>query len=111
MNRPRRMGHAQEIVLQALANGARYGFDAMEATGQPSGAVYPALAKLERLGYVRSRWEAPKIAERQKRPRRRYYAVTPAGKKALSEVAARYRAFQQAMPKALRATKTIHETG
>ncbi len=96
--RKRSLGHVQAMVLQAIANGRRYGFDLMEATDQTSGAVYQALAALERAGYVRSRWEQPHIAEQDKRPRRRYYAITRAGTRALDEAAARYRAFQRAMP-------------
>ena len=31
------------FVLQALAQGYRFGFDIMEVTGLPSGTIYPAL--------------------------------------------------------------------
>jgi DNA-binding PadR family transcriptional regulator len=92
------MGRAQERVLQAIANGRRYGFEIMVAAGMSSGAVYQALAGLERGGYVRSRWEDPDIAERARRPRRRYYAISRSGEHALAEVAERYRAFQRDMP-------------
>jgi len=39
-------------VLQALADGHRYGFDVIDHTGLPSGTVYPALAMLTRKGLV-----------------------------------------------------------
>ena len=39
----------------------------MDATGLTSGTVYPALDKLESLGYLTSRWEDPRAARRDKR--------------------------------------------
>jgi PadR family transcriptional regulator PadR len=70
-------------TLHALATGSRYGFDVIDATGMPSGTVYPALSRLERDGLVDSRWEDHRIAQRERRPARRYYEVTPAGRRAL----------------------------
>ena len=40
------------FVLQALAQGYRFGFDIMDATNLPSGTVYPALRRLEAMGLV-----------------------------------------------------------
>ena len=42
------------VVLQAVANGYGYGFDIMDATGLPSGTVYPALRRMEESGLVKS---------------------------------------------------------
>lgn len=72
-------------VLQAVAHGFRYGFDIMDATGIPSGTVYPALNRLERNGLLRSRWEEAGVAHGEKRPPRRYYKITAAGAEALHE--------------------------
>ena len=82
---------ATAAILQALSGGCRYGFDVMESTGLPSGTVYPALRRLEKYGLVRSEWEADALAERAKRPRRRYYAVTAAGAETLEAAAERFR--------------------
>src|SRR5262247_4163284 len=71
-------------VLQALTAGARHGFDVINATGLPSGTVYPALARLEHEGLVESRWEDQKVAQKEQRPPRRYYEVTTAGDKMLA---------------------------
>lgn len=71
------------LVLHSLARGLSYGFDIMEETGLASGTIYPALEKLERLGYATSRWEDPEIAQRDKRPPRRYYEITDDGWAAL----------------------------
>ena len=53
----RRLSLTTVGVLQAVASGFEYGFDVIDATGLPSGTVYPALGRLERDGYVRSAWE------------------------------------------------------
>jgi PadR family transcriptional regulator len=79
------------VILQALASGYRYGFDIMEATGLPSGTVYPALRRLERQRFISASWEPHHIAQRELRPPRRYYEVTTVGGKALGEAVKRYR--------------------
>lgn len=71
------------LVLQAIAAGARYGFDIADRTGLQTGTVYPALRRLDTLGFVRSNWENEKIARREQRPARRYYEITKAGADAL----------------------------
>jgi PadR family transcriptional regulator len=75
-------------VLQAIARGARYGFDIIDATGLASGTVYPALARLEDEALVSSQWEPHRIAQSEKRPPRRYYEVTAAGARRLAEAVA-----------------------
>jgi DNA-binding PadR family transcriptional regulator len=85
-----------------VANGYQYGFDIMDITGLPSGTVYPALRRLEEAGLVESRWEKPQIAQRELRPPRKYYELTPGGKDALAEAVKRYRLLESplaAMPK------------
>jgi DNA-binding PadR family transcriptional regulator len=71
-------------ILGAISRSVRYGFDIMDATGLPSGTVYPALGRLERDGYVRSKWESHTIAQRDKRPPRKYYEITAAGSRVLA---------------------------
>ena len=80
-------------VLQALASGHAYGFDVMDTTGLPSGTVYPILGRLERAGFIRANWEDAAAAREEKRPPRRYYAVTPTGVAVLEEMLERYRAL------------------
>ena len=88
---PRALSLAAVTVLHAVASGIPYGFDVIDATGLPSGTVYPALARLERDGYLRSRWENPAAARKDKRPPRRYYRISAAGVTVLDESLARYR--------------------
>ena len=91
------------FVLQALAQGHRFGFDVMDATQLPSGTVYPALRRLESLGYVASSWEDDDKARKANRPRRRNYQLTREGREHLAEAEARYRAVEKLFPKRGRA--------
>jgi DNA-binding PadR family transcriptional regulator len=94
------------LVLQALARGFHHGFDIMDATGLPSGTVYPILRRLDREGLLTSAWEKPAIAQREQRPPRRYYDITPAGAAMLAEAVDRFRALEQAvLPRRLKPSK------
>ena len=79
------------LVLQALVRGHHYGFDVMDATGLPSGTVYPLLRRLEHEGLVRADWEEAAIARAEQRPPRRYYEITADGERVLDAGKARYR--------------------
>ena len=93
------LGYTGLFILQALAQGHRFGFDIMEVTGLPSGTIYPALRRLETLELVTSDWERDANARKAGRPRRRYYELTPAGKRQLSGAEARFHAVQRLFPK------------
>jgi len=73
------------LVMKAVAGGYRYGFDVMEACGLPSGTVYPALRRLEKSGFLKSRWEGQEHARANGRPRRRTYELTTEGWRILPE--------------------------
>lgn len=78
-----RITQSTELVLQALlADPGRehYGSQLGSAAALPSGTVHPILARLERAGWVGSRWEEIDPAETG-RPRRRYYRLTPDGRR------------------------------
>ena len=55
------------------------------------GTLYRALTRLEREGYLASRWEDPLVAADAGRPRRRFYRLTLEGETALSEAQAEVR--------------------
>ena len=97
------LSYAALFVLQAMHQGYRFGFDIMDATGMPSGTVYPALRRLEALGLVESAWEDDERARKANRPRRRYYTLTRPGRQQLSEAEARYRAVAKLFPTRSRA--------
>ncbi|MGD8320621.1 MAG: helix-turn-helix transcriptional regulator [Gemmatimonadota bacterium] len=86
---PRPLGITSLRILAAVRDGDAYGLDLVVRTGLPSGTVYPTLGRLERRGLVSGRWEDRETAEGEGRPRRRYYALTDAGARALAEGAAR----------------------
>lgn len=71
---------ATALVLDALARGCRHGFDILDATGLPSGTVYPILRRLEHEGLAASRWEDAARAQREQRPPRRYYELRAEGR-------------------------------
>jgi len=98
------MGPTLVAVLQAVSDGSAYGFDVIDATGLPSGTVYPALSRLERDGYLRSSWERDAAAFAAGRPARRYYRVTAPGAVALSDALAHYRALLPLQPARARRT-------
>ena len=83
MEAPRtpRMTIPTQLVLRALlADPAKelYGVEIGQAAGLPSGTVHPILARLERVGWLTSRWE--EIDPRSEgRPARRYYQLTADG--------------------------------
>jgi PadR family transcriptional regulator len=85
------LAFGQVSILHAVADGNRFGFDIMDATGLTSGTVYPTLDKLESLGYLESRWEDARAARRDKRPPRRYFDLTAAGAAALADALKRYK--------------------
>jgi len=47
------------------------------------GTLYKALDRLQRSGFLESKWEDPLVAANEGRPRRRFYWVTAAGEIAL----------------------------
>jgi DNA-binding PadR family transcriptional regulator len=79
------------VILQAVGHGYGYGFDIMDATGLPSGTVYPALRRMEDAGLVVSQWESAVNAQKEQRPARKYYELSKSGQRALAEAASRYR--------------------
>ncbi|MEP7272305.1 MAG: PadR family transcriptional regulator [Acidobacteriota bacterium] len=91
----RYLSYTMALILQALDNGYRYGFDVMTVTGLSSGTVYPALRRLEDADFVVSRWEKQQLAQKEQRPVRKYYEVTKAGREMLTDARARFRLLEQ----------------
>jgi DNA-binding PadR family transcriptional regulator len=88
-----RLTYPTALVLQALLNGHHHGFDIMDATGLPSGTVYPILRRLDAEALVKSQWEKEGLARREQRPPRRYYELTATGRAAARDAVGRYRAL------------------
>lgn len=91
-----RLTYPTALVLQALLDGHHHGFDIMDATGLPSGTVYPILRRLDAEGCVRSRWEKDGVARKEQRPPRRYYELTAGGRDVAGEAKDRAQAMAHA---------------
>ncbi len=98
--------YSTAVIMQAVANGYRYGFDIIDITGMPGGTVYPALRRLEEAGHLTSRWENPSVARAEPRPPRKYYELTRSGRDALAEAIKRYRLLEQTQPIRARTPKS-----
>jgi transcriptional regulator len=94
-------GHLDMIVLAALAAaGAAHGYAIIEeikrrsggAFDLPEGTIYPALHRLEQAGLLRSHWMTADSGRR-----RRVYALTKTGNRALVERRAVWKQFSDAI--------------
>jgi len=93
-----KISHTSALILQTIGAGYAYGFDVMEATGLPSGTVYPALRRLEKDSLILGSWEDAHSAFRQDRPRRRNYRLTRLGREALAGALRRYPLLNRLAP-------------
>lgn len=79
---------ATPLVLSILVEGESYGYAIVQRVKELSdgqiawadGMLYPLLHRLEDRGLVRSRWRRSETGRRRK-----YYAVTAAGRRALAK--------------------------
>jgi PadR family transcriptional regulator PadR len=80
MGSPRMTTPVLKVMAALLADtdGEHYGLALMQETGLPSGTLYPVLTRLDRAGWVTSRWEELDPAA-EGRPNRRYYRLTADG--------------------------------
>jgi len=92
-------GNFSLLVLALLAGREMYGYELVSelraksdaVIDLPEGTVYPALRRLERDGLIGGRW-----VEVAGGPRRRYYALTPNGQRALADGRSAWRRFAAA---------------
>jgi PadR family transcriptional regulator, regulatory protein PadR len=101
---PIRITRESWLVVDAIASGVAHGFDIIDATGLPSGTVYPILRRLDAFGLVRSRWEVARDARDEGRPPRRLYELTASGRKYRAAAAARFAAARGELTRARPAT-------
>lgn len=93
------------LILAALRGEPRHGYAIIEtlrlrsrgAFDLAEGTIYPALHRLERAGFLASRW-----AEHEGR-RRRVYRLTRAGRTALADQTEQWSLFSQAVAAVVRA--------
>lgn len=93
-------GSAEMVILSLLETRARHGYELAKLIETESGSMlqfhvaslYPMLYRLERKGLVEGKW-----IEKPGDRRRRFYRVTPAGRKALAKYRRTWREFVQAL--------------
>ncbi|MDP4510049.1 PadR family transcriptional regulator [Nonomuraea turcica] len=96
-------GHLDGLLLAALEDEPRHGYAVKEALRDatagridlPTGTVYPALHRLERVGLIAGSWSV--VGGR----RRRTYELTAAGRTALSGERAGWQEFASTVTAAL----------
>lgn len=93
-------GSAEFLILALLAVEPRHGYDLSKLIESRSGGVltfhvaslYPLLYRMEERGWIVGRW-----VERPKQRRRRYYAITKAGRATLEAQRASWYEFVEAI--------------
>lgn len=93
-------GSAELLILSLVEARARHGYEIGKLIDQRSegaitfsaAALYPLLYRLEKRGWIEGRW-----VERAGQRRRRYYRLTPLGRRVLGEQRSTWRAFAAAI--------------
>jgi DNA-binding PadR family transcriptional regulator len=102
-------GHLDALLLAVLADGSLHGYAVLERLRErsgghfelPEGTVYPALHRLEGDGLLASSWTT--VGGR----RRREYALTRRGHRALGERRTDWRAFAGAVERVLAGPREV----
>jgi PadR family transcriptional regulator PadR len=99
----RKKGSAELLVLAQLESRPRHGYEIGIEIDRRSGgelsfqiaSLYPVLYRLESKGLIAGQW-----VEKPGQRRRRYYRLTPAGRKVLSQQRQSWSAFLAALQRA-----------
>jgi PadR family transcriptional regulator PadR len=97
---PLLQGTLDMLVLQALRPGPQHGYGIAQAIRSGSndilqietGSLYPALHRLEKQSWIRAEWKTSEHNQRAK-----YYRLTAAGKKQLSNERGRWMQMTRAI--------------
>ncbi|HEY0380198.1 MAG TPA: PadR family transcriptional regulator [Pyrinomonadaceae bacterium] len=100
LDRELKKGSAELLILSLVEEQPRHGYDIGSLIEQRSGGVlrfnvaslYPLLYRLEKRGWIEGRW-----VEKAGQRRRRYYRLTPAGRKVLAAQRSSWREFVEAI--------------
>jgi PadR family transcriptional regulator, regulatory protein PadR len=93
-------GSAELLILSLVETRARHGYEIGKLIEQRSSgaitfsaaALYPLLYRLEKRGWIQGRW-----VEQAGQRRRRFYKLTAAGRKVLSDQRTTWRTFAAAI--------------
>jgi PadR family transcriptional regulator PadR len=108
-------GTVQLGILALLSEGRRYGFEIIEELKRRTGGyldlkegtLYPALHRMEKQGLLVSEWV---IQEGGGTPRK-YYSITPEGKRSLEDARAEWAAMVGGVEGVLKGTAPATEGG
>ena len=100
LDRELKKGSAELLILSLVEDQPRHGYDIGSLIEQRSRGVlrfnvaslYPLLHRLEKRGWIQGRW-----VEKAGQRRRRYYRLTPEGKKILAAQRSSWREFVEAV--------------
>jgi PadR family transcriptional regulator, regulatory protein PadR len=79
------------LALMADAGSRHWGYELSRQSGVRSGVMYPILQRMLNEGWLADGWEDQVRVGKAKRPPRRYYKLTDAGRVALGAVIAEAR--------------------
>lgn len=107
-----RKGSTPLLILSTLSTRQMYGYQIIRELEQRSAGyftmtaalLYPALHQMEADGLVESEWKPG-----QGRRKRKFYRITPKGRKALAANQADWQLFLTNLFKTLNATKNVRE--
>src|SRR6184192_1984948 len=98
-DRELKKGSAELLIMSLIEQRARHGYEISKLIEARSGGVlrfnvasfYPLLYRLEQRGFIEGRW-----VEKPGQRRRRYYKLTPQGRKVLKQQRSTWLAFVRA---------------
>jgi PadR family transcriptional regulator PadR len=98
-------GTLDMLILRTLLFGAAHGHQIAKHIQRTTedvlqvehGSLYPALHRLERKGWISSKWETPKDRNREFK----YYTLTPAGRKQLDQEESRWKQMAAAIARVM----------
>lgn len=93
-------GSGELAILSLLDEQPLYGFEIAKQIGERTGgalqftlaSLYPLLYEMEKRGWVEGRWQANRAGRD-----RRYYSLTPSGRRHLAPLRREWHAFFQAL--------------
>jgi transcriptional regulator len=99
-DRELKKGSAELLVLSLVEARARHGYEIGKLIDERSGgalryniaSLYPLLYRLEQRGWIKGQW-----VEKASQRRRRYYRITPAGRKVLEAQRSSWKNFVAAI--------------
>jgi transcriptional regulator len=100
-------GTLDMLILRTLLFGPAHGHEIAkhiqrttdEVLKLEHGSLYPALHRLERKGWLASKWDL----QRERKRECKYYRLTPAGRKQLLAAESKWKRLQQAIARVMNA--------